>query len=160
MSNNNEEENKKTVTIRGVDSSLYEKAVVLARQTGKNVGEIINQALSAFLGAADKAAETLDKFIAGARDVGKSFIEGYEDSKKNLIIISNLDELVITKDEILQEGKSISFRNIRKLQLNIDQESLKYIDSIIGVDELVIPKGINKIALLSKCKFVKKITEI
>lgn len=160
MSSNNDEEKKKTVTIRGVDSSLYEKAVIMARQTGKTVGDIVNQALSAFLGVADKAANTLDKIVTGAKDVGKSFIEGYEDSKKNLIIISNLEELSINKDEIIQEGKSVSFRNIRKLQLNIDQETLKYIDSIIGVDELIIPKGINKIALLTKCKFVKKITEI
>lgn len=160
MSNNNDEEKKKTVTIRGVDSSLYEKAIITARQTGKTVGDVVNQALSTFLGLTDKAADKLDKLISGAKDVGKSFVEGYEDSKKNLIIISDLDELTLNKEEILQENKIISFRNIRKLQLNIDQDCLKNIDSIIAVDELIIPKGINKISLLSKCKFVKKITEV
>ncbi|AWR97428.1 hypothetical protein DFR86_07610 [Acidianus sulfidivorans JP7] len=159
-SNNNDEEKKKTITVRGVDSSLYEKAVVTARQTGKTVGDIVNQALSSFLGLADTAEEKFDKLLTGVKDTGKSFIEGYKESKKNLLIISNVDELTINKDEILRSNNIISFRNIRKLQLNIDEETLKYIDSIIGVDELIIPKGINKILLLSKCKFVKKITEI
>ncbi|ARM76075.1 hypothetical protein [Acidianus manzaensis] len=160
MSNNNDEEKKKTITVRGVDSSLYDKAVITARQTGKTVGDIVNQALSSFLGLTDSAEEKIDKLISGVKDTGKSFIEGYKDSKKNLLIISNVDELTLNKDEIIKSGKIISFRNIRKLQLNIDEDTLKNIDSIIGVDELIIPKGINKILLLSKCKFVKKITEI
>lgn len=154
---NNNEENKKTVTVRGVDKDLYEKAVLTARETGRTVGEVINQALTSFLGITNKASRTIDQIIQGAKDTGKSFIMGYEDAKKNVTVISDLDELTVTKEEIIQSGKMLSFRNIKKLTLDIDQNTLNYIDSIIGVEDLIIPSTLNKIVLLEKCKFVKKI---
>ncbi len=154
---NNDEEKKKTITVRGVDKDIYEKAVLTARETGKTVGEVVNQALTSFLGITSKASRTVDQIIQGAKDTGKSFIMGYEDAKKNITIISDLEELTITKDEIMQSGKKLSFRNIKKLTLDIDQDALNYIDSIIGVDDLIIPSSLNKISVLEKCKFVKKI---
>lgn len=90
----------------------------------------------------------------------KSFVQGFEDAKKDVVVISDVEESSVTKKEILQVGKPISFRNIKKLTLNIDQEVLSYVDSIIGVDELVIPPTINKITFLQKCKFMKKISTI
>ena len=160
MSSNENEKDKKTVTIRGVDKSIYERAVKTARETGRTVGEIVNQALSSFLGLTSKATNAVTQVVQGVKETGKSLVQGFEDAKKDVVVISDVEELSVTRDEILQVGKQISFRNIKKLTLNIDQEALNYVDSIIGVDELVIPSTINKIMLLQKCKFVKKISTI
>ena len=63
--NNN---NRKTITIRGVDSDLYNRIVNLSRQSGKTVGEIMNQAMSTFLGLAGKAGEKIDEAVFKARE--------------------------------------------------------------------------------------------
>ena len=131
-----------------------------ARETGRTVGEIVNQALTSFLGLTSKAENTVNQVVQGVRETGKSFVQGFEEGRKDVVVISDVEELTVTRDEILQVGKPVSFRNIKKLILNIDQDTLNYVDSIIGVDELVIPSTINKIILLQKCKFVKKISTI
>jgi hypothetical protein len=49
--NDGGEEEKKTVTIRGIDKKLYEMATETARKTGKTVGEVVNESLRLFLAA-------------------------------------------------------------------------------------------------------------
>ncbi|WP_369611054.1 hypothetical protein [Sulfurisphaera javensis] len=160
MSNNQQDENKKTITIRGVNKDLYERMVNIARNSGKTVGEVMNQAMMTFLGIAGKVGEKIDEATQKTISVGKAFIEGYNEAGKNIFIVSDLEELRITKNEIVSLGKPVSFRNIKRLILDdIDQQTIDtYIDSIISVDEVVVPSTINKLLLLQKCKFVKKIT--
>ncbi|MDT7876328.1 MAG: hypothetical protein RQ872_06395 [Sulfolobaceae archaeon] len=161
MSNSQDENKKKTVTIRGIDMSLYERLVKVARDSGKTVGEVMNQAMSTFLGVAGKAGEKIDQAISMSKDVGKSFIEGFNEAKKNIVIISDLESIEVKKEELVSFGKPVSFRNIGKLVLlDIDQDTFNtFIDSIISVNELVIPRNLNKFFVLQKCKFVKKITQ-
>ncbi|QIW25221.1 hypothetical protein EWF20_14425 [Sulfolobus sp. S-194] len=162
MSNNQQDENKKTITIRGVNRDLYERMVNIARNSGKTVGEVMNQAMMTFLGLAGKVGEKIDDATQKAINVGKAFVEGYNEAGKNIFIVSDLEELRITKNEIIGLGKPISFRNIKRLILDdIDQQTIEqYIDSIITVDEVVVPSSINKLLLLQKCRFVKRITTI
>ena len=157
--NNN---NRKTITIRGVDSDLYNRVVNLSRQSGKTVGEIMNQAMSTFLGLVGKAGEKIDEAVFKARETGKAFIEGFNEAKKDVVIISDIEELEANKNEITSLGKPVLFRNIKKLVLeDIDEPTLdRYIDSIVSVDELVIPRSLNKFKVLQKCKFVKRITQV
>ncbi|MFP3233494.1 MAG: hypothetical protein RXR08_07330 [Sulfolobaceae archaeon] len=157
--NNN---NRKTITIRGVDSDLYNRIVNLSRQSGKTVGEIMNQAMITFLGLAGKAGEKIDDAVFKARETGRAFIEGFNEAKKDVVIISDIEELEANKNEITSLGKPVLFRNIKKLVLeDIDEPTLdRYIDSIVSVDELVIPRSLNKFKVLQKCKFVKRITQV
>jgi hypothetical protein len=159
QNNNN---NRKTITIRGVDSDLYNRIVNLSRQSGKTVGEIMNQAMSTFLGLAGKAGEKIDEAVFKARETGKAFIEGFNEAKKDVVIISDIEELEANKNEITSLGKPVLFRNIKKLVLeDIDEPTLdRYVDSIVSVDELVIPRSLNKFKVLQKCKFVKRITQV
>lgn len=158
QNNNN---NKKTITVRGVDSDLYNRIVNLSRQSGKTVGEIMNQAMSTFLGLAGKAGEKIDNAVYKARETGRAFIEGFNEVKKDVVIISDIEELEANKNEIMSLGKPVLFRNIKKLVLeDVDDDTLdRYIDSIVSVDELVIPRSLNKFKVLQKCKFVKRITQ-
>lgn len=163
MSNNNQQDDKKkTITVRGVDKDLYERITNIARNSGKTVGEVINESIRTFLAFGGKIGEKIDESTQKVLYIGKSFIEGYKEAGKELIIISDLEELHLNKNEIMSAGKPISFRNIKKLVLeDVDQDTInKYIDSIISVDEVVVPSSINKLTLLPKCKFVKKITVI
>ncbi|QGR20437.1 hypothetical protein [Stygiolobus azoricus] len=154
--NNN---NKKTITVRGVDRDLYNRIVNLARQSGKTVGEIMNQAMSTFLGLAGKAGEKIDNVVYKARETGSAFIEGFKEARKDVVVISDIEELEANKNEIVSLGKPVLFRNIKKLVLeDVDDDTLdRYIDSIVSVDELVIPRSLNKFKVLQKCKFVKRI---
>ncbi|QKQ99196.1 hypothetical protein GWK48_01205 [Metallosphaera tengchongensis] len=159
MSDDNNQENK-TVTIRGIDSKLYERIVKLAHDTGKTVGELTNQAMSQFLSAVAEAEMITYNVKDSIKNTGKAFIDGFNESKKNVLVISNIGELTVYKSEIISSNKIISFRNIGKLSLpDLDQETLdKYIDSLVYIDELVIPPSINKILLMQKAKFIKKIS--
>lgn len=68
------------------------------------------------------------------------------------MIISDIEELEANKNEIMSLGKPVLFRNIRKLVLeDVDDLTLdRYIDSIVSVDELVIPRSLNKFKVLQK----------
>ncbi|MFP3204970.1 MAG: hypothetical protein RXS23_06035 [Metallosphaera yellowstonensis] len=151
---------KQTVTIRGVDSRLYEKLVKMARDTGRTVGELTNQAMSQFLSTLSEAEMLTYNIKDGVKSTGKAFLDGFNETKKDVIIISNLGEVVITKAELNSAGRPVSFRNITKLVFpDMDQDTAdKFIDSIISVDEVAIPPNVNKLMLLRKCRFVKKIT--
>jgi len=160
MSDNNNENEKKIITVRGVDKDLYERISNIARNSGKTVGDVINDAMRTFLAFSGKVGEKLDEATQKAIGVGKSFVEGYNEAGKNILIVSDMEELHINKNEIASVGKLVSFRNIKRLVLeDVDQDTInRYIDSIISVDELVVPSSVNKLLILPKCKFVKKIT--
>ncbi|MCG3108137.1 hypothetical protein L3N51_00418 [Metallosphaera sp. J1] len=159
-SNTNNKENR-TVTIRGVDSKLYERLVNLARETGKTVGEITNQAIGNFLSAISEAEMITSNVKDSIKSTGKAFIDGFNESKRNVLVVSNIGEITVFKSEIISTGRPVSFRNIGKLILpDIDQDTLeRYVDSIISVDELVVPPSINKLMITRKARFVKRITQ-
>ncbi|WP_016731756.1 hypothetical protein [Saccharolobus islandicus] len=155
MSQENNENKKKTITIRGVDEKIYRKLTEIARSSGKTIGEVTNQAFRTFLDLSDAAKRT----ASGVVESGKTFIEGFKEGIGNLIIISDIDELSVNKEEMMQTGKPIAFKGIKKLSLvNISDDDVeKYIQEISDVDELIIPPNINKLKLLQKCRRVKKI---
>ncbi|AEB94823.1 hypothetical protein [Metallosphaera cuprina] len=155
-----DDKQNRTVTIRGVDSKLYERLVNVARDTGRTVGEITNQAISNFLTLVSEAEMITYNVKDGIKSTGKAFLEGINESKKDVIVVSNIGEVTVFKLEMISAKKPVSFRNIGKLILpDLDEETLEhYVDSIISVDELVIPPSINKLTLMRKTKFVKRIS--
>ncbi len=156
MSQDNNEQQKKTITIRGIDEKLYRKLSEIARNSGKTVGEVTNQAFKTFIDLSNAAKHTASSVI----ESGKTFVEGFREGVGELITISDIDELTINKEELMSAGKPIVFRNIKKLTLIgiTDNDIDAYIREIYGVDELIIPPGVNKIKILQKCRMVKKIT--
>ena len=155
-------------------SELFERNKNLAKGYGKLMNDFINDIPRAIMTFnADMGEKGLK-----AMTLVKSFIDGYKDAKKeekpnevtqklptnyeagkNILIVSDLEELHINKEDIIGAGKPVSFRNIKRLVLEeVDLDTLNNIDSITNVEELVIPPNINKVLLLQKCKLVKKIT--
>jgi len=89
---------------------------------------------------------------SGVVESGKTFIEGFKEGIGNLIIISDIDELSVNKEEMMQTSKPIAFKGIKKLSLvNISDDDVeKYIQEISDVDELIIPPNINKLKTIAE----------
>lgn len=157
---NNSNEEKKTVTIRGIDKKLYEMATETARKTGKTVGEVVNESLRLFFTATGKLGQVADETVSRVYGLKDSLIAGFKEGKGEVQVVSNVDELVVTKDEIASLGKKVAFQNVRRLVLQdlTDEDVENYIAYIINVDELVVPKNVNKLKLLSKGRMIKRVT--
>ena len=139
------EEEKRPISIRGVDRRLYEEMVVLARELGKTIGGLLNDAMALFL-----------TFKEGAKEITGAVTEGLE--KVKLVVIGNVEELVLNANDLREVKGVLLIRNIKKLEFGDDvtQELFdEKVKRIIKVDELIIPKSLSKISVLDKSLFVK-----
>ncbi len=156
MSNNSK---RKDVTIRGVNSDLYDKAAEVARRTGKTIGDVINEALKLFLDMTEGLRTSLQPIVDGAKEAGK--ILGASMSSLAPAMISSLDELEISKGDLEQFRKKIIFSDIKKLYFtdDVDSETLeKYVAMIRNCEEVRVPKSISKLLVLSRCRDIEKLT--
>jgi len=142
-----EKENEKTVTIKGVRSDLFKKMKDLAYQSGKTMGDITNKAYETFVYGAQ-----------GIEELSKSFQLGVNES--NAVIVENIKEINLSGEEIAKEGKKLLLRNIDSLKLiGLNDEILeKYIERIIDVKELYVEGKVSKIKILSKCTNILKVS--
>ncbi len=139
------EEEKRPISIRGVDRRLYEEMVVLARDLGKTIGELLNDAMALFL-----------TFKEGAKEIKGAVAEGLEKVKP--VVISNVEELVLNADDLREVKGVLLIRNVKKLEFGDDVTQALFdekVKRIIKVDELIIPKSLSKIRVLAKSLFVK-----
>ncbi|MEM1630411.1 MAG: hypothetical protein QXE39_06945, partial [Saccharolobus sp.] len=93
---NNEQNKKRTITVRGIDQKLYSKLAEIARNSGKTMGEVVNEAFRTFLDLTNAAKQTASNVI----QTGKTFIEGFKEGMGDFIVISDIDELTINKEEL------------------------------------------------------------
>jgi len=151
---------KKTITIRGIDEDLYERLTVLARETGKTIGELINEGMRILLSITSPLVKTTQKAIEGVTSVGKAVAEGVETGLGRIREISNIDELTVNKEDLEAIDQLVVFKNIKKLKFedNVTYELIEAkVKGIILCDEIIIPKTIPKLKLLSKCKLIRRI---
>ncbi|MEM0073354.1 MAG: hypothetical protein QXH31_01705 [Thermoplasmatales archaeon] len=140
------EEDKESVSIKGIQKNLYERMKSLARETGRTVGEVTNDAYKIALSAASQT-----------RKVGEEFFQGL--SEKRVVMVRDLKKLDISGEELREYKKKVAFRNIEELTFkNLGKEDFdQYIDSITNVKILSLPKEIPKFDVLEKCTFVDEI---
>jgi hypothetical protein len=87
----------------------------------------------------------------------KAFIEG----AKGVRVISNVDELTVTKEDLENLDSQVTFRGIKRLIFNSDVNWELFdskVSSIVMCDEVVLPKSIPKLKAVEKMRFVKRIT--
>jgi len=94
-------EEKKPITIRGIDRRLYEEMVARARKLGKTVGELINEAMELFLA-----------FREGVKEVHEAVLEGLEEAR--LAVISDVEELSLSAKDLGEVKGKLLIRNIGK----------------------------------------------
>ncbi|MEM0127632.1 MAG: hypothetical protein QXO03_00900 [Thermoplasmatales archaeon] len=142
----NEEKEWENVSIKGVQKSLYDRMKRLARETGRTIGEVTNDAYKITLSA---ASET--------KKVGEEFFQGL--SERRVIFIHDLRKLEITGEELKGYNKKVAFRNIENLSFkDLSRDDFdRYVDSITNVKSLSIPKEIPKFDVLEKSTFVDEI---
>ncbi|HDD26194.1 MAG TPA: hypothetical protein ENF75_03800 [Acidilobales archaeon] len=153
-------EGKKTVTIRGLDSNLYKRLLVMAEETGRTVGELMNEAMKLLLSIGSTAVSTGKRVTSGAIEVGKSFAEGVKEGYENALVISDINELVVSKRDLESVEEHISFRNIGTLVFDDDvpyELFEKKVASIAMCDKVIIPSNFPKLKVLTKCKLVKSV---
>ncbi|MEM1613981.1 MAG: hypothetical protein QXP25_03665, partial [Thermoplasmatales archaeon] len=59
------EEDKESVSIKGIQKNLYERMKSLARETGRTVGEVTNDAYKIALSAASQTRKVGEEFFQG-----------------------------------------------------------------------------------------------
>jgi len=153
-----EDVKKKDITIRGVNSDLYDRAAEIARRTGKTIGEIINESLALFLDLTEGLRTGIQPIVEGAKEAGRKLETGL--SATVPVMIASLDELEVTKADLEQFGKRVVFQNIGRLVFadDVDQETFdRYVALIRNCDEVRVPKGISKLLVLSKCRDVDRL---
>ena len=119
------------VLIRGLDRDIYNTVVAKAKQQGKNVADLVNEALSQYM--RDSPSESHDVFdtkklvIAGTVLLSKSDILGLHKELGNFHL-ENSGELTFDKD--------------------VDREAFQKIDRIHNTGKLRVPSDVHHFALL------------
>ena len=124
MSNN-------AVLIRGLDRNLYNKIVARAKEQGKNVADIVNDAMRAYI------------------DEGRAAMPSVFDTKK-LVFTGSVN---LSKSDILglhEELGQFQLENSGTLTLDkdIDKEAFHRIERIHNTGKLRVPSNVHHLALL------------
>jgi predicted HicB family RNase H-like nuclease len=119
------------VLIRGLDRDTYNTVIAQAKQQGKNVADLVNEALRQYV--AQSPAEPRDVFdtkkllFAGSVLLSKADILGLHKELGNFHL-ENSGELTLDKD--------------------VDREAFEKIDRIHNTGTLRVPAGVHHFALL------------
>ncbi len=119
------------VLIRGLDRDTYNNVVAKAKQQGKNVADLVNDALLQYM--KESPSESHDVFdtkrlvIAGSVILSKADILGLHKELGNFHL-ENSGELTFDKD--------------------VDREAFQKIDRIHNTGKLRVPTGVHHLALL------------
>jgi hypothetical protein len=119
------------VLIRGMDRDIYNTVIAKAKQQGKNVAELVNEALRQYMN--ESPVENHDVFdtkklvIAGSVLLSKSDILGLH-KELGKFHLENSGELTFDKD--------------------VDQEAFTKIEHIQNTGKLRVPTGVHHFALL------------
>jgi hypothetical protein len=123
--------NNNAVLIRGLDRELYNSVISKAKQQGKNVAELVNEALSKYMAASPSEShdvfDTKKLVIAGSVLLSKSDILGLHKELGNFHL-ENSGDLTLDKD--------------------VDREAFSKIERINNTGKLRVPTDVHHFALL------------
>lgn len=142
-------EEKKNISVKGVSKNLYNRILNIARDSGKTLGEITDDAYSSIVATVD-----------GALNVSKAFVEGTR--KGTSKIIENIKNLELTEKDLSDIGQRVTIRNVGHLVLKDMSDSAfnSGVNLIVHVNELEYVDTIKKSSILLKSKFVDHINSI
>lgn len=158
-STDREEEERRQVTIKGVDKELYDRAIQAAREMGITVGELINKSLRAFLSVIDVTNRAVASMTQVISESGRAFMEGARGVK----VITSVDELVVTREDLESIDNQVAFKGIKRLIFSNDVTWDLFnskVASIVMCNEVVLPKSIPKLKAMDKMRFVGKVTTL
>lgn len=119
------------VLIRGLDRSLYNKVVGRAKEQGKNVADLLNEAMRAYLNEGaltpPNVFDTKKLVFTGSVNLSKSDILGLHD-ELGPFQLENSGQLTLDKD--------------------VDKEAFHRIERIHNTGKLRVPSNVHHLALL------------
>ncbi len=141
------EENLKSISIRGVNADVYEQFVNKTKKLNMNIGNAISKLMQDVVSSFD---EEFPQISAGSLRSA---------NKMPLSIVGHVD-LSISKQDLEEPGEKIAFVNITNLSFtpDIDKKTFqKYISKIVSCRGVRIPNILPKLVLLSKLVECKNI---
>jgi len=161
------EEKGKVYTIRGLDPELYERFSRTAKELGVTVGDLMNMAMSNLLvtleaskDVGQRVSSVLSRILDKIKEAQAAAMRTVVGAVADFDLISDIDELTVTKADLQAAERPIVFSNIKRLVFapDVDWETLNSkVRSIKVVNELVVPKGVPVLQLARKCQLVRKI---
>ncbi len=138
----------KNVTIRGIDSEIYDEFSSSIKSLKMNIGEAITQMMQ------DVMEDFGDTFpsLSAKESLGKL--------KRDRISIKALDTLRISKKDLEEAGAQVKFSHVGKLIFEPDVDLAtfnKYVRGINHCDYVRIPAFLPKLLLLSKTQYCGRV---
>ncbi len=153
------ERNIKIYAIRGLDPEIYAKFSSMAKEIGRNIGELMNEAMKILIETVEVGKEIgragVKATVTTVKDIGSAVREAAD-----VEIISGVKELEVSREDLEALEKPAIFTSMSRLEFSDDvtldlfNEKVK---AIKLVDEVVIPKHIPKIAVVKKCSLVNRV---
>ena len=144
-SSGSEENNeRKTVTIRGLSTDIYDRVSRLARETGTTVGEVVNEALRRYIATLENISKAIDNMIRAG----------------DVVMISGVSSLTVTRADLESLDKPVVFRDMDELAFadDVNNDLIKSkVAKIVNVNTVYVPKSVSTLLIASKSEFVKKI---
>ena len=143
----NDEGKKRDVSIKGVSKELYQKMISFAKSTGKNVGEVTNEAYRDFLSTVE--------------DIKHSARNSLNKQSSNVRYVENIRVLTIDEKTLTELGDKIIFQDMDDLTFDgvSNEEFTKRVVSIKNVKHLTLSPAISKAAAILRCTFVDQIEQ-
>ncbi len=152
------DEEKKNVSIRGVEKEAYESLVKLAKDTGKTLGELASEAFKLYVILAETSLDMLSKFL---KMTSRAAEEVRRLAQVEIpTVIRNISEVELSHGDLSMFTKPIIIMNSDRLVLGDDvtvEDVKRKIKTILNVKVVEIPEHIPKVILLEKSRFVEKI---
>lgn len=120
----------KSVLIRGLNRDVYNQLIGKAKEQGKNVGELVNEAMRVFLQNGIDKEEIVDPrklVVSGSVTLSKDDIEGIYD-EVGKFKVENSGELFFDED--------------------VDRETLQLVEKIYNKGKLHVPRKIHPYTLI------------
>ena len=141
-------ENEKTITIRGIDKDLYERYMALTKAFAHSTGFMFSRLISLY--KKDRSIEL------------RHIRNTHRENEPILEIIKDLDELKITKNDLMDAGEKIKyyFKNVNHLEFDPDVDNKvleKYVYQIHNC-KVSMPDNISKLLMYSIIRSSKPIT--
>ncbi len=143
-SNSEESSERKTVTIRGLSTDIYDRVSRLAREMGTTIGEIVNDALRRYIATLENVSRTIDNMIRAG----------------DVIVISGVSSLTVTRTDLETLDKPVIFKDMDELIFadDVDNAIIKNkVARIVNVNTVYVPKSVSTLLIASKSELVKKI---
>ena len=145
MSSSGEESSeRKTVTIRGLSTDIYDRISKLAKETGTTVGEIVNDALRRYIATLENISRAIDNMIRAG----------------DVVVISGVSSLTVTRADLETLEKPVIFKDMDELVFadDVTNDLIKNkVARIINVNTVYTPKSVSTLLIASKSELVKKI---